>query len=244
MRFLIFFTLCISAISLTFAFPFKSKDEHINFLDYPAGAERKQAFIAYLSPIIEEKNRSLFDDRQKLIHLSQKLKLNIREQRWLNHISQYYGNDTFDTSDDTQWSALLEKVDIVPTSLAIAQAAQESGWGSSRFAQEANNYFGQWCYTKGCGLIPNDRNENAIHEVAKYKSIKESIVTYIHNLNTNRAYKEFRAIREQLRKSGQLLTGYQLAKGLQLYSERGHDYVREIQALIRNNKLSAWKASS
>jgi Bax protein len=247
MRPLIFLSLCVGIISLAFAFAFSFKpmpEGDINFLDYPPGPERKQAFISYLNPIIEEKNQSLFDDRQKLIRLSQKQKLNIREQRWLRHISHNYNNDAFDVNDNTHWSALLEKVDIIPASLALAQAAKESGWGSSRFAREANNYFGQWCYTAGCGLIPKDRDDNAQHEVAKYKSVKESVATYIHNLNTHPAYKNLRAIREQLRKSDQMITGYHLANGLQFYSEGGQNYIWEIQALIRNNKLGTRKASS
>jgi len=243
MRLLIFLTLSVCAISLSFAFPQKSEIEDINFLDYPAGSERKQAFVAYLRPLIEDRNRSLLADRQKLINLSQKQKLNIREQRWLRHISQNYGNSTFDTDDNTHWSALLEKIDIIPVSLALAQAAKESGWGSSRFAREANNYFGQWCYTAGCGLVPKDRDDDASHEVTHFESVKDSVVSYIHNLNTNPAYKKLRELRDQLRQSDKAITGYHLAEGLKNYSARGLAYISEIQALILNNKFGSQHVS-
>jgi Bax protein len=185
----------------------------------------------------------LLNDRQKLIKLSQKQKLNIREQRWLRHISQNYYNDNFDPENNTHWFALLEKIDIIPVSLALAQAAKESGWGSSRFAREANNYFGQWCYKKGCGLVPKDRDNDASHEVAHYESVKDSVISYIHNLNTNPAYKKFRELRDQLRQSDKAITGYHLADGLQNYSARGLTYVSEIQALIQNNKFGSQHVS-
>ncbi len=230
-------------VSLPFAFAFKAKEENISFLDYPAGSERKQIFIDYLKPIIEEKNQTLLKNREKLIRLSEKTKLNIREQRWLKHISQSYNYDSFDIDNKAHWSDLLNKVDSIPASLALAQAAKESGWGTSRFSREANNYFGQWCYTTGCGLVPKHRKQNAKHEVTKYKSVEESVFTYINNLNTNPAYKNLREIREQLRKVGQTITGYHLAEGLKHYSEGGELYIKEVQALIQNNKFDDTKVS-
>ncbi|MDH5710177.1 MAG: glucosaminidase domain-containing protein [Gammaproteobacteria bacterium] len=237
MRFIISVILCLFAISATFAFNFITDKEQINFDNYSTGAERKQAFISFLTPVIEKNNRKILDDRNKLIRLSQKSKLNIREQRWLNHISQIYNNDSIDPHDNRLWSSLLDKIDIIPVSLALAQGAKESGWGTSRFAQLANNYFGQWCYSKGCGLIPNKRQGNASHEVASYNSVEESVSTYMNNLNTNPAYQKLRDIRAQLRNSGKVITGEHLAKGLYQYSETGQNYVKELQSLIRNIKL-------
>ena len=234
MRLLVSLALSISAISLAFAFPLSTKSDDINFLDYSAGVERKQAFIAYLKPIIEENNQSLFNDRHKLISLSQKITLNIREQRWLKHISRKYDNNSFNTNDISHWSTLLDKVDIIPVSLALAQSAKESGWGTSRFARVGNNYFGQWCYKTGCGLVPQKRSNGDNHEVARYESAKESVAAYINNLNTNPAYKTLRDIRDQQRKADEIITSYRLANGLQHYSERGQVYVEEIQALIRS----------
>lgn len=238
---LIFFSISLLSLPLIFTFNIRSSD--INFLDYPAGAKRKQAFIAYLKPIIDETNQALLNDRIKLIYLSKKSKLNIREQRWLKHINAYYKTD-FDMSSPVYWSSLLNKIDSIPTSLALAQGAKESGWGTSRFAQDGNNYFGQWCYQKGCGLVPKRRNLNASHEVAKYESSKESVAAYIKNLNNNSAYQDLRDIRMKLRNTKQAITGYQLAQGLLHYSERGMRYVKEIQALIRNNNLDIPDSSS
>ena len=225
------------AAGLTISAAVGSQQHRINFLDYPAGDERKQAFIAHLKPFIDEINQSLLKDRAKLIRLNQKDKLNIREQRWLRNVVYLYNIKNFDVSEQHHWADLIDKVDIIPNSLALAQGAKESGWGSSRFAREGNNYFGQWCYKKGCGLIPKNRIARAQHEVAKYDSIQDSVESYINNLNKHAAYKKLREIRVQLRKNGQRLTGHQLARGLQHYSERGQLYVEEIQALIRSNKL-------
>ncbi|MCW8831207.1 MAG: flagellar biosynthesis protein FlgJ, partial [Gammaproteobacteria bacterium] len=117
---------------MPFALAYSPKAKHTNFLDYRAGSERKLAFIAFLKPIIEKKNRSVLDDRRKLIRLSKKSKLNIREQRWLRHIAQRYNSKNFNAHDETHWFALLNKIDLIPASLALAQAAKESGWGTSR----------------------------------------------------------------------------------------------------------------
>lgn len=235
-RLSIFLASCLGVIGLSVAFAYTPDENNINFLDYPAGIDRKQAFINYLTPIIEENTHSLLNDRKKLLHLSQQQKLNIREQRWLRHISHQYGEEPFSANND-DWSRLLNKLDIIPTSLVLAQAAKESGWGTSRFARKGHNYFGQWCYKKGCGMVPENRSHNANHEVARYSSIEESIAAYVNNLNTHPAYKKLRTIRTQLRKTGQDITGHSLASGLQSYSQRGKVYVKEIQSLIRNNKL-------
>lgn len=243
MRFPIFVALCITAISLSFAFAFDSEKKNINFLDYPAGIERKQAFFNYLNPIIEEVNRSLLEHRNKVIFLSQKSQLNIRDRRWLKHINEQYNAYVFDEHNQKHWSALLDKIDIIPAALVLAQSAKESGWGTSRFAREGNNFFGQWCYNAGCGMVPEKRDRDANHEVAKYKSMKESVASYIKNLNSHPAYKDLRKIRKHLRKTKKAITGYHLATGLKHYSERGQLYVKEVQTLIRNNKLDGYTES-
>lgn len=243
MRLFILLALSCCAIILSYAFAYEGEAKNINFLDYPAGAERKQAFINFLQPIIKEKNQTLLQNRLKLIHLSKKEKLNIREQRWLRHISQQYDNDTFSVNNKTDWTELISKVDQIPASLVLAQGAKESGWGSSRFARQGNNYFGQWCYSKGCGLVPKSRANGANHEVTKYDSVKESVFSYINNLNRHAAYKRLRTIRHQLRTADKEIKGYLLARGLQHYSERGSAYVNEIQTLINSNKLDLLNSS-
>jgi Bax protein len=131
-------------------------------------------------------------------------------------------------------------VDPVPPSLALAQAAIESAWGTSRFAVQGNNLFGQWCYKKGCGLVPLQRNSDSHHEVAKFATVSESVESYIRNINTHRAYIDFRATRAQLRGAESPASGYQLAENLLEYSELREKYVHEVQAVIRINNLARY----
>jgi Bax protein len=134
----------------------------------------------------------------------------------------------------------MNRVDVVPPSLAIAQSANESAWGTSRFARKGYNFFGQWCYRKGCGLVPKKRDANKTHEVAAFDSPQESVKMYIRNLNSNRAYKSLRDLRAKLRRSNKPVTGHELAAGLKRYSERGLEYVRELREMISYNKLAVY----
>jgi Bax protein len=129
------------------------------------------------------------------------------------------------------------RVNIIPPAMALAQAAKESGWGTSRFASDGNNYFGQWCYKPGCGLIPKARKTGKSHEVAVFNSAKESVQAYMHNINTHQAYDELRAIRAKLQKTGKPLSGLDLLQGLHAYSERGQIYVKELESMIQFNQL-------
>jgi len=121
--------------------------------------------------------------------------------------------------------------------LALAQAANESAWGTSRFAQDGNNLFGQWCYTNGCGLVPSRRREGATHEVRRFDNIRDSVESYIHNLNTFPSYQMLRRIRQQLRQQDRPIDGVSLADGLESYSSRGLDYIVELQRMIYSNEL-------
>jgi Bax protein len=132
------------------------------------------------------------------------------------------------------------RVDEIPPSLALAQAAIESAWGTSRFAVQGNNLFGQWCYKKGCGLVPLRRDSGSRHEVAKFSSVTQSVNAYMRNLNTHRAYSDLRANRAQLKATEQNVTGHLLAANLLDYSELREVYVEEIRAVIRINKLAQY----
>jgi Bax protein len=121
--------------------------------------------------------------------------------------------------------------------MALAQAAKESGWGTSRFAANGNNFFGQWCFKQGCGLIPKARKASSSHEVAVFNSAKESVQAYMHNINTHQAYSELRSIRAKLHKTGKPFSGLDLIQGLNAYSERGIIYVKELSSLIKFNQL-------
>lgn len=140
------------------------------------------------------------------------------------------------------YKELLEKVDVVPASLIFAQSANESAWGTSRFARGANNYFGQWCYSKGCGLVPSKREKNKIHEVKKFDSPYCSVVSYVHNLNTSINYKKLRFLRMNLRQAHKKIAGLVLVNGLDRYSERGQKYIKDIRSMIITNKLSIYDA--
>lgn len=132
---------------------------------------------------------------------------------------------------------LMRRVDVIPTSLVLAQAANESGWGTSRFAREGNNIFGQWCFDEGCGLVPNARGEDASHEVRAFASVDAAVRAYFRNLNTHPSYEDLRTLRASMRMQGLPLNSMVLARGLTRYSERGMDYVKELQDMIRINDL-------
>jgi len=207
-------------------------------------SERKQAFFEFLAPIVMAENRRVLKQRKRLLNLAGSLRGGERigwlDRRWLGRLAAEY---------DVAWDAdappesvlesveLLERrVDAVPVSLALVQAATESGWGRSRFATEANNLFGHWCYQPGCGLVPERRNVGAGHEVAAFDSVAESVRRYVRNLNTHAAYAPLRAIRARMRGNGESPTAMALADGLIRYSERRQDYVDEIKTIIRVNR--------
>jgi len=133
---------------------------------------------------------------------------------------------------------LIQRLDVVPVSLALAQAASESGWGTSRFVREGNALFGEWTYSKkDMGIAPAERDEGAIHRVRAFPSLLDSVRSYVLNLNTHRAYKKFRTLRARLQRSGAALDGYALAGTLDKYSERGEVYVGELRAIMEQNSL-------
>jgi len=175
--------------------------------------------------------------------------LTAEDQRQLRAMATRY---KIKAQDDAELLAtLLQRVDAVPASLVLAQAANESGWGTSRFARQGNNLFGIWCFKAGCGLKPLKRTPGLTHEVARFDSVEAGVRHYIHTINTHSAYADLRDIRARARQQAaqpELLSvlgedelqrsmGEQLAEGLLAYSERGEEYVREIQAMIRVNEL-------
>lgn len=204
-----------------------------NIFDYTKvknTVEKKQVFFDTLRPIVFNQNRKIDEQRQKVL-TAQK---NNDAQPWIMQLADKYNVDWDHMKPD--WSSLLKRIDTIPNELVLAQAANESAWGKSRFAQKANNLFGQWCFRKGCGIVPKDRNSGANHEVRKFSSINDSVASYMHNLNTGHAYKELRNLRAKLRSSNKNIDGHILAKGLEKYSSRGIEYVKEIQSMIKTNK--------
>jgi Bax protein len=198
--------------------------------------QRKVQFFNFLLPLIQKQNSIISKQRAALIKINEDIKnLQPVDISPLLPLADYY--KVRSRAPSKLLNDLLMKVDEIPASMILAQAANESAWGTSRFATKANNYFGQWCFSKGCGLVPKHRTKGANHEVKKFKSANESVVSYFRNLNTHKSYQEFRKIRAKLRKENKPLVGLVLVKGLVLYSSRGEDYVHELQKMIKYNKL-------
>ena len=198
--------------------------------------EKKAAFFSFLYPRIVLANTRILLQRHYLIQLSGRPSLTPAETLWLETQARRFGIDgNYDRQQLPQ--QLLLHLDIIPPSLVLAQAANESAWGTSRFATGGNNLFGQWCFTKGCGLVPLNRGQNAVHEVRVFRSPYQSVQSYIQNLNTHSAYRQLRTIRQQQRQDDKPLSGLELARGLQSYSSRGANYVQEIQTIIHHNNL-------
>lgn len=233
------------AAAIALATTQRLQTEHVampDFREYRAGSARKEEFVAFLQPLVEAHNRSVLEDRQRLQKLSQKNRLNWFDRRWLAALAEEYdvavvGDDGQLRPDQDVVGQLLRRVDVVPTSLALAQAAKESGWGTSRFAREGYNLYGEWCFRDGCGIVPKSRAPGRSHEVAAFSSPVESVESYMKNINTHDSYKSFRAARKAQRESDRRLSGVKLAEQLTRYSERREAYVDEVQRLIINNDL-------
>ncbi|MCH2040363.1 MAG: glucosaminidase domain-containing protein [Saccharospirillaceae bacterium] len=200
--------------------------------------EKKRAFFGFLKPLIAQANKDVLLERNTIEILSKKAELDETEQKTLKALLKKYRVKASDKAQ--QFTELSQKVHIIPPSLVLAQAANESAWGTSRFAKQGNNLFGQWCFSKGCGLVPTSRNSGASHEVAKFDSPYGSVVSYIRNLNSHPSYAELRQLRMQELNDKNNSTGMTLAAGLLKYSERGEEYVKEIRAMIRHNKLAEY----
>lgn len=220
------------------------KEQTPDFKAFTDVKEKKSAFFNFMYPAVISENVRVKEEREFLESLVMKLDndtdVSSKELKRATELSMLYKETLTDSGITADWvNAMLVKVDYIPAPLVLSQSANESAWGTSRFAREANNYFGQWCYTKGCGVVPSKRNEGAAHEVAKFDSSQGAVHAYFMNVNRNNAYAELRIIRAKLHSSPEALTPEQeanaLANGLIRYSERGEAYVEEIQAMIRHN---------
>ena len=192
--------------------------------------DRKKRFFDFLRPVINDENAKILKLRERLIAAKE----NNNNKNFVARTAKDYSVSWKEGIEN--WDKLLERVDAVALELSLAQSATESAWGQSRFARQGNNFFGQWCYTKGCGLVPLDRNRNSTHEVARFDSVNDSVRSYIKTINTGRAYASLRKIRKKNRAAGNPPDAYAQAAGLIRYSQRREKYVREIRAMIRNNR--------
>ena len=192
--------------------------------------ERKEFFIQIVLPLILQENNKIRLERKRLFSIINKSNNTDLEKKWLNKKYKQYGIPSKDLS------TLKIRMDEVPVSLALAQAAKETGWGTSRFAQEGNALFGQWTWS-GEGLKPKEADENKGHKVMKFNVLQASVRAYQRNLNTHKTYKEFRKARAQLRDSGKPLDSIILSKFLDKYAETGKQYVQILQKIIKQNDL-------
>jgi Bax protein len=202
--------------------------------------EKKEAFFSFLIDYVEAENARILDDRLEVLELWEIARadneLSDIEVEILSEIATHYRMDPA-LPHYEQLRELVLRVDTIPPSLVLAQAANESAWGTSRFAKEGNNIFGQWCFDECCGLIPERRSSEAAHEVRAFLSVEDAVRSYFRNINTHAAYAELREMRSDMRESGRPLDALVLAHGLRSYSERGQIYVNELHALIRQNRL-------
>lgn len=207
-----------------------------DFSRYQETEVRKAHFFAFLFPRVVLANARILKLREHLKALKDRSTLNDGEKQWLRQQCKRLDIDAPIGSAE-MFKLLDRRMDIVPPSLVLAQAANESGWGTSRFARKGNNLFGQWCFQSGCGIVPKHRDDGASHEVASFNSPYQSIRSYITNLNRHDSYLQLRKMRESLRQDDKFPSGLTLAKGLGNYSQKGKTYVRDIMGMIRYNNL-------
>jgi len=192
--------------------------------------KRKDFFIQIVLPLIIKENNNIKLDRKTLFNIINKSNNTPKEIKWLEKKYKQYGVKS------KNLSTLKIRMDEIPTSLAIAQAAKETGWGTSRFALEGNALFGQWTWS-GEGLKPKDAEKGEGHKVMKFNVLQASVRAYQRNLNTHSTYKEFRKARAELRDLNKPLDSMELSKYLNKYAETGKQYVEVLQKIITQNKL-------
>lgn len=215
----------------------KTKIQNVHLPDFAKirdVKQKKRAFFDFMKPFVEEVNEEILAAR-KFVKSFNPATAEPSDIKRIKALAKRYRIKKLDDLPKVK-DRLLTRVDIIPTELVLMQAANESGWGTSRFALEANNLFGQWCFRKGCGVIPSGRPQGKTYEVRKFKTPADSIRSYFHNLNTGHAYTELRQLRRKNREIDEDLDPYLIAEGLLPYSTRREAYVEEIQNMLRVNQ--------
>ena len=192
---------------------------------------KKETFIKIVLPLVVAENERILADREKLIILSDKKFTTDPEKQWIRQKLLEYKVKKGNLKE------LLVRMDIIPTSIALAQAAKESGWGTSRFALEGNAIFGQWTWS-GQGIAPLDRASNKNHKILKFPILRASVKAYKNNLNTHKSYSKFREKRQQLRSKYKNITGLALTDTLKNYAQTGSEYTKILNQIITQNRLS------
>ncbi|MEP4544539.1 MAG: glucosaminidase domain-containing protein [Saccharospirillum sp.] len=206
-------------------------------------ATKKQVFFDFLNPIIQRVNQRIVAERIWLLQMQTDLAQGQTAAPWQTSYLARLGRD-YEVEEtpgsDAYFELMLNRVDVIPASLVLAQAANESAWGTSRFAVEGNNLFGQWCFAEGCGLVPAGRPEGERYEVKLFADVAESVASYFQNVNTHPPYRDMRNIRSELRYLGEPASSLMLVWGLEGYSIRGEEYIRELTEMITHNELTEY----
>tara|TARA_B110000211_G_C14069479_1_gene549286 strand:- start:1176 stop:2681 length:1506 start_codon:yes stop_codon:yes gene_type:complete len=192
---------------------------------------RKETFIKIVLPLIVAENERILADRKKLIKVSKKKKTSDLEKQWLRQKLLEYKVKKGNMIE------LISRMDIIPTSIALAQAAKESGWGTSRFALEGNAIFGQWTWS-GNGIAPLNREHNKNHKILKFPILRASVKAYQNNLNTHKSYVNFRSKRLVMREKNKDISGLELTETLKNYAQTGSEYIKILNQIIRQNRLT------
>ncbi len=192
---------------------------------------KKETFIKIVLPLIVAENERILSDREKLIRLSDKKFTTDLEKQWLRQKLLEYKVKKGNLKE------LIVRMDIIPTSIALAQAAKESGWGTSRFALEGNAIFGQWTWS-GQGIAPLDRESNKNHKILKFPILRASVKAYQNNLNTHKSYNKFRQKRLSLRDKKKKISGLELTETLNNYAQTGLEYTKKLNQIIIQNRLT------
>ncbi len=192
---------------------------------------KKETFIKIVLPLIVAENEKILDDREKLKTLIEKKFTTDAEKQWLRQKLLEYKVKKSDLGK------LMLRMDMIPVSIALAQAAKESGWGTSRFALEGNAIFGQWTWD-GQGIAPLNRDGDKNHKILKFPILRASVKAYKNNLNTHKSYIKFREKRDQLRKKNKSISGLALTNTLKNYAQTGSEYTKILNQIITQNRLS------
>lgn len=202
--------------------------------------EKKRIFFRLMAPLVLHANELITIDRAKLLVIQKISDLTSQDLFWLTNLAVTYKIVKEDEEiSETAITELIKRVDIVPVSLALAQSAEESGWGTSRFADLGNAVFGQWTWG-GKGITPaGQRKSLGDYKIASFDEPLGSVKAYMRNINTHNAYKNLRSMRAEFRDKSQPISGWKLAETLSRYSERGPEYVKSLHAIMRVNKLKA-----
>jgi Bax protein len=200
---------------------------------------KKKLFYLITLPIIHESNRLILEDREMVINIEKKFlraDLNENEVNETVRLAVKYKLD-YSTIDLKLYRDLKQRINIIPVSLALAQAIVESGWGQSRFALKGNALYGQWTTNEQKGIIPEDRDEDKTHAVRKFENLQQSVQAYMHNINTHRAYYSFRVVRRIAERVQYTDPISAKVKFLAAYAEIGQEYVDKLELIIESNKL-------